>query len=95
MCIEGRGTLTNLSKTCGEVETRASHRKVELQLIEEEREHSVSREPSMAEREHRSNSNKSGSEEETKEDSISRVSLGCWVYALGVDTHLGFCKNGI
>ncbi len=28
MCIEGRGTPTDLSKRCGEVETRSSNRNV-------------------------------------------------------------------
>jgi hypothetical protein len=51
-----------------------SSKNEELQRIEEEREHSGSREPSMGESEHRSDSDTSGSEEETKEDSISTVS---------------------
>ena len=64
---------TDLSKTGGEDETRTSSRNEELQRIEEEREHSGSREPSMGDSEHPSNSNTSGSQEETKEDSISTV----------------------
>jgi hypothetical protein len=65
-CVKGRGTPTNLSKTCGEVDTRESNRNVELQPIEEECEHNGSRKPSMAESEHCNNPNKSGSNEETK-----------------------------
>ena len=64
----------------------------ELQQIEEEREHSGSREPSMAENEHRSISNKSGFEEDANKDSISIVSLGLGFDALGWDIHLGFDK---
>jgi hypothetical protein len=82
-CTDGSEPPIDLSKTGGEDETCTSSRNEELQRIEEERDHSGSREPSMAESEHRSNSNKSGSEEETKEDSISTVSLGVGFYALG------------
>jgi len=74
MGTQGSEPQTDLSKTGGEDETRTSSRNEELQRIEEEREHSGSRKPSMGESEHRSNSDTSGSEEETKEDSISTVS---------------------
>jgi hypothetical protein len=87
-CTGGSEPPTDLSKTGGEEETGTSSRIEELQRIEEERDHSGSREPSMAESEHRSNSNKSGSEEETKEDSISTVSLGVGFYVL--DKQVGF-----
>jgi hypothetical protein len=50
----------------GEVDTGASNRNMELQPIEEEREHRGSRKPSMTESEHRNNPNKSGSDEEKK-----------------------------
>jgi hypothetical protein len=71
---QGSEPPTDLSKTGREDETGTSSRNEELQQIEEEREHSGSREPSMGESEHRSNSDTSGSEEETKEDTISNVS---------------------
>jgi hypothetical protein len=83
-----------LSKTGGEVETGASRRNEELNHIEEEREESGSREPTMADSEHGSNSNKSGSTEEPKEDSISTISLDCGFCTLGSDTYLGYFKNG-
>ena len=94
-CIEGRGTPTDLSKTCEEVETGASNSNEELQPIDDGRQHNGSREPSIAKSKNCTNSNKNGPEEKTKEDSIATISLGCWLYALGVDIHLGFCKNGI
>jgi hypothetical protein len=75
------------------VGTEASNKDLDLEPIEEEREHNRSRTPSMAESAHRTNSNKSGSNKETKEDSISIVSLSCRLYAIGA--WLGFCKNGI
>jgi hypothetical protein len=84
-----------LSKTGGEVETGASSRNEELKPIDEEMEDSGSRVPTMAESDHQSNSNKSGSEEEPKEDLISIVSLGCGFYALGSNTYLGYFKNGM
>lgn len=62
---------------------RTSSRNEELQQIEEGREHNGLREPSMGESEHRSNSDKSGSEEETKEDSISTISMGLGFDAQG------------
>ena len=71
---QGSEQQTYLSKTGGEDETRVSSRNEELQRIEEEREHSGSREQSMGDSEHRSNSDTSGYEEETKEDSISTIS---------------------
>jgi hypothetical protein len=71
---QGSEQPTHLTKTGGEDEKGTSSRNEELQRIEEEREHSGSREPSMGESEHRSNSDTSGSEEETKEDSTSTVS---------------------
>lgn len=93
-CTEGSEPQTDLSKTGGEVKTGASSRNEELKPIDEEMEDSGSREPTMADSEHRSNSNKSGSAEEAKEDSISTVSLGCGVYTLGSYTYLGYLKNG-
>ena len=94
-CTLGSEPPSDVSKTGGEVETNTSSKNEELEQIEEEWEHNGSLEPSMAEIEHRSNSNKSGSEEETKGDSISTVSLGCGLYAEGAKIHLGRCKNGI
>ena len=76
-CTQGSEPQSYMSKTSGEVETKKSSKNEELERIEEEREHSGSDEPSIAESEHRSNSNKSGSEEKAKEGSISTVSLGC------------------
>jgi len=70
---QGSEPPTDLSKTGGEDETWTSSMNKELQRIEEEWGHRGSREPSMEESEHRSNSNTSGSEEETKEDSINIV----------------------
>ena len=49
----------------------------------------------MEESEHRSDSDTSESEEETKEDSIGTVSLGLGFYALGSDIHLGYFEDGI
>ena len=94
-CTPGSEPPTDVSKTGGEVETNTSSRNEELERIEEEWEHSGSLDPSMAESEHRSNSNKSGTEEERKGDSISTVSLGSGLYVEGADIHLGRCKNGI
>jgi hypothetical protein len=74
-CTEGSRTPSDLSKTCGEVGTVDSNKELDLDPIEEEQEYNRSRAPSMAESEHRTNSSKSGSEEETKEDAISTVSL--------------------
>jgi hypothetical protein len=71
---QGSEPPTDLTKRGGLDETGTSSRNEELQRIEEEREQSGSREPSMGESEHRSNTDTSGSEEETKEDSISTVS---------------------
>jgi hypothetical protein len=71
---QGSEQPTNLTKMGGEDEKGTSSRNEELQRIEEEREHSGLLEPSMGESEHRSNSDTSGSEEETKEDSTSTVS---------------------
>ena len=51
------------------------NRHLNLQSIEEEREDSDSPAPSMAENEHHNSSNKSGSREETRDNSILRVSL--------------------
>ena len=65
-----------MSKTHGEVEINTSSRNEELERIEEEHEQSGSSKPSMEESEHQCNSNKNGSEDDTKEDSISTVSLG-------------------
>lgn len=85
--IEGSQTPIDLSRRVAEDETGGSKRNDELERIEEEREQSESREPSMAESDHRSHSNKSGSEEETKGDSISTVSVGCGLYAKRADLH--------
>ena len=92
-CTEGSEPQTDLTKTGGE-ERGSSSRNEELKPIDEEMEDSGSREPTMADSEHRSNSNKSGSAEEAKEDSINTVSLGCGVYTLGSDTYVGYLKNG-
>lgn len=73
--IEGRGTPSDLSKPCGIGEIGYTNPQLNLQAIEEEREGSGSQAPSMAESEPRSNSNQSGSREETREDSISTVSI--------------------
>jgi hypothetical protein len=72
-----------LSKTGGEDETGTSSKN-------EGEEHSGSREPSMGESEHRSNTQKSGSEEGTKEDSISTVSMGVGFYGEARHLRLGF-----
>jgi hypothetical protein len=64
-----------LNTIYGEVDTWASNRNIELQPIEEEREHRGSYKPSMTESEHRNNLNKSGSDEEKKEYSICTVCL--------------------
>ena len=69
---QGSEPQTDLSKTGGEDETGTTSRNEHLQRIEEEQEQSGSREPSMGESEQRSNSDTSGSEEETK-DEISTV----------------------
>ena len=61
-CTQGSEPQSDMSKTSEEVDTNTSSRNEELERIEEEREHKWSSEPSMAESEHRSNSNKSGSE---------------------------------
>jgi hypothetical protein len=94
-CTQGSEPPTDLSKTGGEDETGTSSRNEELERIEEGEEHSGSREPSMGESEHRSNTQKSGSEEGTKEDSISTVSMGVGFYGEGRHLHVGFKKNGI
>ena len=74
--IEGRGTPSDLrEKPFGIEETGYSNPQLNLHPIEEEREDSGSRAPSMAGSEHRTNSNQSGSREETREDSISSVRL--------------------
>jgi hypothetical protein len=76
--IEGRGTPFDLSKPFGIEETWYSKPQLNLHPREEEKEDNGSRAPSMAGSEHRTNSNQSGSREETREDSISSVRL-CWV----------------
>ena len=76
-CIQGSEPPSDPSMTCGEIETNTSSRNEELKPIEEEREHSGSGEPSMAESDYQSNSNKSESEGDAEEYSISTVSLGC------------------
>jgi hypothetical protein len=87
---QGSEPQTDLSKTGGEDETRTSSRNEELERIEEEREQSGSREPSMGESEHRSNSDTSGSEDETKEDSIGNVSR---VFCIKTYIHVGCIEN--
>lgn len=61
LCIEGRGTPTDLQNTCGEGKTKSLIRHMNLQLIEEEREDSESHATSIAESEHHNNSYQSGS----------------------------------
>lgn len=73
--IEGRGTPSDLSKQIPIDEIGHSNPQLILDRIEEEREDSGSRAQSMAESEHPTNSNQSGSREETREDSISTVSM--------------------
>ena len=85
-CTQGSEPPTDLSKTGGEDEIGT------LERIEEEGTHSGSREASMGESEHRSNSDKSGSEEETKEDSMSTVSMGLGFDARWREVQLGFLK---
>jgi len=75
-CTQESEPRMDLSNTREEIATGTSSRKEEMERIEEGREHSGSREPSMGESEHRSNSDKNGSEEENKEDSVSIVSTG-------------------
>jgi hypothetical protein len=76
MSIEGRGTPSDLrNKPFGIEETGYSNPQLNLHQIEEEREDSGSRAPSMAGSEHRTNSNQSGLREETREYSISSVRL--------------------
>lgn len=91
-CTQGSEPPTDLSKTGGEDEIGTYSRNEELERIEEEREHSESREPSMGESEQRSNSDTSGSEE-TKEDTISNVSMGLGFDARGSDIHFGYMEN--
>ena len=85
--IEGRGTPSNLSKQCHVDEIGSTNPHLNLNPIEEEGEDSGSRAPSMAESEHRINSNQSNSREETREDSINTVSL-YWMLEAPID--LGF-----
>ena len=93
-CTQGSEPLADLTKTGEEDETGISNRNEELQRIEEERENNGSREPSMGESEHRSNSDTSESEDETKEDSISTVSMAFGFRTLGPHIHVGYVKNG-
>jgi hypothetical protein len=88
--IEGKMTPSDLSKLFAIDETWYSNPQLNLHPIEEEREDSGSRAPSMAENEHRTNSNKNGSREETKEDSISTVSLSWVLSPLEVEQDFGF-----
>ena len=92
-CTQGSEPITDLSLTGGEAETGTSSRNEELERIEEQREQSGSLEPSMGESEHRSDSDSSESEDETKDDTI--VSLGIAYYALGTDVHVGCLEDGI
>ena len=87
--IQGNEPPIDLNSTVTEVKIGGSSRHNKQERIEEEREQRESCEPSMAESEHQSNSNKSGSEEESKKDSISIVSLGWGLYAEGAGKHLG------
>jgi hypothetical protein len=78
------------NKPFGIEKTGYSNPQLNLHPIEEEREDSGSRAPSMAGSEHRTNSNQSGSREETKKDSISNVRL-CWVLSpLEVEQNFSF-----
>ena len=56
-CVGGRGTPSDLSKTCVVDEIGSWNWHLNLQPIEEEREDSGSRPPSMAESEHSTDSN--------------------------------------
>ena len=86
---------TDLRKTDGEAETGTYSRNEELQRIDEEQEQSGSRDPSMGESEHRSNSDTSGSEEETKEDSISTVSMALGFIGIRLDIHIVISGGGV
>ena len=92
---QGSEQPTDLSLTGGEAETWTSRENEELERIEEEREQSGSREPSMGESEHRCDSDSSKSEEETKENSIGTVSSDLAYNALGSDIYVGYLKDGI
>jgi hypothetical protein len=65
-----------------------------LHPIEEEREDYGSRAPSIEESEHRTNSNKSGSHEETREDYISIVRLSWVLSPLEVEEEFRFWVSG-
>ena len=89
---------SNSNALYGELSNSSAHvvkRIVELQPIEDEREHSGLRSPIMAENEHCNISNESRSKEETKGSLISTISLDCRLYALGADTQLDFSKKNI
>ncbi len=73
--IEGRGTPSDLSKQICTDEIGQRNPQLSLHRIEEEREDNGSLAPSMAESEHPTNSNQSGSREDTRKDSMSSVSL--------------------
>ena len=79
-----------MSKTSGYAETGTYSRIEELERIEEEREQSGSREPSMGESEHQSDSNTSESKDERKHDSIGTIGMGLGFNALGSYKHVGF-----
>ena len=94
-CTHGNEPPTYLSKTGGDAETGTYSRIEELERIEEEREQSGSREPSMGESEHQSDSDKSKSKDERKHDSIDTVSMGLRFNALGSYKHVGSFKDAI
>ena len=89
-CIEGRGTPSDFSKQCHVDEIGTLNPHLNLHPIEEEMEDTGSRAPSMAESEHRTNSNQSNSREETREYSINMVSLTWMLYVAEILRYSGF-----
>ena len=75
----------DLSKQISTDEIGHSNPQLNLDRIEEEREESGSLAQSMAESEHPTNSNQSGSREERREDSISSVRLNFVLTTLDVE----------
>jgi hypothetical protein len=88
--IEGRGTPSDLSKPFAIDETGYLNMQLNLHPIEEEKEDSGSHAPSMAESEHRTNSNQSASCEEIREDSIIIVSLSWILSPLEIEQDFSF-----
>lgn len=88
--IDGRGTPSDLSKQNCTYEIGQSNPQLNLDRIEEEKEESGSLAQSMAESEHPTNSNQSGSREERREDSISSVRLNCVLMTLDVENSYGY-----